>query len=117
MTVMSVNKWWKGRDHRRIKGSRGARFASLKFHYVFIFSVVAFIQYVVRGHDDVAYHLPDPPVPAPPPLPLSLGYSVTREMPYWTAIETEQSLPDHVPQRPVRDFHGMDTRASFGSKK
>lgn len=115
MTVISVSPWWKGKDHRRIRGSRGARFVSLKFHYVFVFSVVAFIQYVLRGHDDVAYHLPEPPVPAPPPLQRSLGYSLSREMPYWAAIETEESLPSHVPHRPVIDFHSVNPIALRGN--
>lgn len=114
---MSVNRWWRSKDHRKIKGSRGARFASLKFHYVFIFGVAAFVQYVMRGRDDVAYHFSDPPVPAPPPLPNSLGYSMTREIPYWKAIETEEALPSHVPQRPVSDYHSLDPHAVRGARK
>lgn len=117
MTVINVSPWWKRKDHRRIKGSRGARFVSLRFHNVFIFSLFVFIEYVMRGHDDVAYHLPDPPVPPPPPLPNSLGYSLTREMPYWSAIETEEALPSHVPQRPVADFRSIDKVALSGNSK
>lgn len=117
MTVINVSPWWKRKDHRRIKGSRGARFASLRFHYLFIFSVFGAIQYVLRGHDDVAYHLSEPPVPPPPPLPNSLGYSLTREMPYWKAIEAEEAPPSHVPQRPVADFHSVHPVALRGNKK
>jgi hypothetical protein len=108
MTVFHLEKWWKRKDHRKIRGARGARFASLRFHAVFLVSIVAFVEYVFRSTDNcTARHMPDPPVPAPPPMPKSLSYAVTSEMPHLKALEVERQPPAHVPQRESLKFNGI----------
>ncbi|CBZ32925.1 tryparedoxin peroxidase, partial [Leishmania donovani] len=52
MTVFWPEQWWKRKDHRKIRGARGARFASLRFHGAFILSVVVLVEYVFRSTDD-----------------------------------------------------------------
>ncbi|KPA75093.1 putative developmentally regulated protein [Leptomonas pyrrhocoris] len=108
MTVFHLERWWKRKDHRKIRGTRGARFASLKFHAIFLMSVFALVEYVFRSTDAfTARHLPDPPVPAPPPMAKSLGYAVTSEMPHLKALEVELGPPPHVPQRETFNFKGL----------
>lgn len=108
MTVFHLEKWWKRKDHRKIRGARGAHFASLKFHAVFLVSIFALVEYVFRSTDGfTARHMPDPPVPAPPPLKKSLGYSLTSEMPHLKALEVERELPSHVPQYESLNFKGL----------
>lgn len=100
MTVFDLDKWWKRKDHRKIRGPRGARFASLKFHAVFLVSIVGLVEYVFRSTDGfTARHFADPPVPPPPPMAKSLGYSLTSEMPHLKSLETEARVPAHLPQR------------------
>lgn len=102
-TVVYLPKWWKRKDHRKIKGARGARFASLNFHYVFFFSIIVLVEYIMRSTDsfqgDQHYHIADPPVPAPPPLEKTLGYSLTSEMPYLKSLELERTRPAHIPKK------------------
>lgn len=109
MTWTKVEAWWKRKDHRGVPGSRGARFLSLRAHGVIITGLLGLVLYVMRSSDDVAYHIAPPPVPAPPPLPKSLGYTLTSEMPYLQQLETEDSLPDHIPQKNVLNFTGLRT--------
>ncbi|EPY35844.1 developmentally regulated protein [Strigomonas culicis] len=91
-------KWWKLKEHRRIKGARGARFASLGFHGVFIVSMVLLVEYVFRSTEDDTLHLANPPVPPPPPMRSSLTYAMSSEMPHLKSMELERQLPAHVPQ-------------------
>ncbi|KAG5509290.1 hypothetical protein GH5_06378 [Leishmania sp. Ghana 2012 LV757] len=108
MTVFWLEQWWKRKDHRKIRGARGARFASLHFHGVFIFGVVALVEYVFRSTDNfTARRSADPPVPAPPPLPTSLGYSMTREMPHLKSIELEREAPAHLPRSGSLDLKSL----------
>lgn len=99
MDVKNPDKWWKSKDHRRIPGARGQRFASLKTHLLYVAGVVAVHQYIVQGGAEHVYRAPDPPVEAPPPLPTSFGYSIAAEMPYLKLMETEKTIPEHVPQK------------------
>lgn len=109
MTHEKVEQWWKRRDHRRIHGSRGARFLSLKTHAVVIFGLLGLVLYVMRESDDVAYRIAPPPVPAPPPMPRSLGYTITSEMPYMKQLETEEAMPGHIPQKHSLNYSGIRT--------
>lgn len=88
---------------------------SLKGHAMFIAGILSMIFYVTRTDDDLAYRFPTPPVDAPPPLPLSMGYSLSKEVPYWSAIETEEQLPAHVPQRPAQNVFAEVSSAVRGS--
>ncbi|ESL11293.1 hypothetical protein TRSC58_00960, partial [Trypanosoma rangeli SC58] len=97
--LVKLDQWWKSRAHRRIRGARGARFASLKFHALFLASVVGVVEWVMRSTDSPAvYHIAPPPVPPPPPLQTSVGYSLAQEMPHLRSMELEAELPPHVPQ-------------------
>ncbi|KPI82505.1 putative developmentally regulated protein [Leptomonas seymouri] len=108
MTVFYLERWWKRADHRGIRGARGARFASLRFHGVFLLSVFVLIEYVLRSTDNcTALRMPDPPVRAPPPLTKSLSYAVSSEMPHLKALEVERDVPAHVPQRETLNFKGL----------
>lgn len=108
MTVFQLEKWWKRRDHRAIRGARGARFASLGFHGLFIVATVGLIEYVFRSTDDfTAFHFADPPVPPPPPMSKSLSYATTSEMPHLKSLEMERKAPDHVPQIGTLNFKGL----------
>ncbi|KAG5482913.1 hypothetical protein LSCM1_06950 [Leishmania martiniquensis] len=108
MTVFWPEPWWKRKGHRKIRGARGARFASLRFHGTFILGVVALVEYVFRSTDDfTARRAADPPVLAPPPLPSSLGYSVTCEMPHLKALELEREAPAHLPRSGSLDLQGL----------
>ncbi|AYU77525.1 developmentally regulated protein [Leishmania donovani] len=108
MTVFWPEQWWKRKDHRKIRGARGARFASLRFHGAFILSVVVLVEYVFRSTDDfTARHFADPPVLAPPPLPTSLGYSMTSEMPHLKSLELEREAPAHLPRSGPLDLKGL----------
>lgn len=105
MTVFSLEKWWKRKDHRKIRGARGARFASLKFHAFFLVSIFGLVEYVFRSTDTfTARHFVDPPVPAPPPMSKSLGYAVTSEMPHLRRLEVEDRVPAHLPQKESLNF-------------
>ena len=99
MDVRNPDKWWKSKDHRRIPGARGQRFASLRTHLLYVCGVFAVHQYIVQGGSEHVYRAPDPPVEAPPPLNKSLGYSIASEMPYLKLMETEDHIPEHVPQK------------------
>ncbi|KAG5509136.1 hypothetical protein JKF63_06145 [Porcisia hertigi] len=108
MTVFKLEQWWKRKDHRKIRGARGARFASLRFHGAFILSIVALVEYVFRSTDDfTARRTAASPVPAPPPLPTSLGYSMTSEMPHLKSLELEREAPAHIPRSGSLDFRGL----------
>lgn len=105
MTYFKLEAWWRRRDHRKIRGARGARFASLRFHGLFILSVLGLVEFVFRSTDAfAARRIADPPVPAPPPLPSSLTYVTTSEMPHLRSLELERQAPTHVPQAHQRQF-------------
>ncbi|CAG9571502.1 putative developmentally regulated protein [Leishmania major strain Friedlin] len=108
MTVFWLEQWWKRKDHRKIRGARGARFASLRFHGAFILSVLVLVEYVFRSTDNfTARHFADPPLLAPPPLPTSLGYSMTSEMPHLKSLELEREAPAHLPRSGPLDLKGL----------
>ncbi|CAJ1013803.1 hypothetical protein IOCL2690_000017800, partial [Leishmania lindenbergi] len=110
MTVFWLEQWWKRKDHRKIRGARGARFASLRFHGAFILSVVVLVEYVFRSTDGfTARRATCPPVLAPPPLPTSLGYSMTSEMPHLRSLELEREAPPHLPRSSSLDFKAPAT--------
>ncbi|KAK7199325.1 developmentally regulated protein [Novymonas esmeraldas] len=119
MTVFRLEQWWKRKDHRGVRGARGARFATLRFHGVFLVSVVALVEYILRSTDDfTARRIVEPPVPAPPPLPRSLSYSTTCEMPHLRSMELERSTSAAV-SAPLGSFdaesiRGPSRRASGG---
>lgn len=117
MEFKNAEKWWKSKAHRKITGSRGARFMSLKGHALFGVSVVGMIQYVLRSDDVPMYRSPPPPVEAPQPLPTSLGYSLTSETPYLARLETERKQPSHIPQVDIRFEHLRTGGAVNGSQR
>ncbi|KAH9600817.1 hypothetical protein LSM04_007063 [Trypanosoma melophagium] len=103
--LVHLDKWWKSKAHRRIRGARGARFANLKFHALCIFSVLGLIEWVMRSTDERAvYHIAAPPVPPPPPLPHSVCYALGQDMPHLRSMELEENIPPHVPQKRGIDY-------------
>nr|CCC92799.1 conserved hypothetical protein [Trypanosoma congolense IL3000] len=105
--LVHLDKWWKSKAHRRIRGARGARFASLKFHILFLGSVICFVEWVMRSTDyygDPLCHIAPPPVPPPPPLATSISYALSREMPHLRGIELETGIPQHLPQKRGIDY-------------
>lgn len=116
MEFKDAEKWWKRKDHRRIHGSRGHRFVSLKFHAIFAVGVVGSLEYLLRADDVPVYRAPAPPVEAPPPLPKSLGYTLTSESPYLKSLELEGAIPQHVPQKSFVNFEQLRTGKASDNK-
>nr|CCC50390.1 conserved hypothetical protein [Trypanosoma vivax Y486] len=114
--LIHLDKWWKSKAHRRIRGARGHRFVSLKFHVVFLASVVGFIEWVMRSTDVFErplHHVAPPPVPPPPPLPTSIGYALGREMPHLRSMELEEAIPAHLPQKRGIDYVSLRSGDKF----
>ncbi|EAN81358.1 hypothetical protein TcYC6_0028730 [Trypanosoma cruzi] len=112
--LVKLDKWWKSKAHRRIRGARGARFASLRFHAVFIFAAVGLVEWVMRSTESpTVYHISPPPVPAPPPLPTSIGYSLGQEMPHLRSMELEAEIPPQVPQVRGLDYVSLRKDGRF----
>ncbi|CBH14231.1 uncharacterized protein TEOVI_000573100 [Trypanosoma equiperdum] len=114
--LVHLDKWWKSKAHRRIKGARGARFASLKFHVLFLGSVICFVEWVMRSTDcyeDPSYHIAPPPVAPPPPLAASIGYALSREMPHLRVMELEKGIPSHLPKTRGVDYVLLRSEGRF----
>lgn len=110
MTIATIPQWWKGKDHRRIRGSRGQRFLSLRVHGVIFAGLWGLFHWTFRHDvgDDAMFTVPAPPgLVVPPPLPRSLAHTTTSEMPHLKSMEIEDRIPEHLPQKVSVDYNGL----------